>query len=154
MDSTKEPFIFYLTLDEALPSTFYIFNKTLKDLGYILVPVRIDQLQSLVATTEQDHVVVINSVTDSKEYKLFNDKVRNLLKFVLKSKRLTYMQLSSFSKLNDARNYSLTKNYYFLKYPLNARVLSSKIVRYCDLKSEKSSKWPGGTRAHLKGLAA
>lgn len=150
--NANTPFIFYLTLEENLPKTFYVFDRALKDLGYILVPVRIDQLQSLVSTTEQTQIVVIASVTDTKELKLYNEKVRGLLRFVLKSKRLTFMHLSSFARHNDSKLYSMSKNYFFMKFPLDARLLSAKIARYHDLKSETNLKWPGGKRAGLGAI--
>lgn len=154
MDSKINPFIFFLTLEDNLPESFYIFDRNLKDLGYILVPVKVDQLQSLAASTQQEELIVLCSVVGSREYKIFNEKVRNLLKFVLKSKRITLMQMSSFSRLNDSRLYSQQKNYYFLKYPLDARLLSATIARFHLLKSEKSSKWPGGRRAGVTGMVA
>lgn len=153
MDAKQSPFIFYLTLEESLPGTYYTFDRTMRDLGFILVPVRIDQLQTLVASTDQNHVIILSSVIDSRELKSFNEKVRGLLKFILKSKRITFMQLSSFSKLNDTRQFAMGKNYYFLKYPLDARVLSAKIARFHEEKTGETSKWPGGKRAGVKSLA-
>ena len=153
MERNDTPFIFYLTLEENLPKTFYVFDHMLKDLGFILVPVRIDQLQTLVAATDQTQIIVIASVVDSREMKLYNDKIRGLLRYVLKSKRLTFMHLSSFTKLNDMKLYSMSKNYYFMKYPLDARLLAKKIARYHDLKSEQNTRWPGGKRAGLGAVA-
>ncbi len=146
------PFIFYLTLEESLSKSFYTFDRALKDLGFILVPVRIDQLQSLLASTDQTQIVVITSTSDTRELKLYNEKVRGLLRYVLKSKRITFMHLSSFSKINDSKLYSMSKNYFFLKYPLDARLLSAKIARYHDLKSQSNLRWPGGKRAGLGAI--
>jgi hypothetical protein len=148
------PFIFYLTLQDSLPNAFYTFDRTLKDLGFILVPVKVDQLQSLLATSDQEQIIVISSITDVREMKLYNEKVRRLLKYLLKSKRLTFMHLSSFSKLSDAKSFAIYKNYYFLKYPLDARKLSDQIARYHDLKLKQNSRWPGGTRAGVRSVAA
>lgn len=150
--NANTPFIFYLTFDENLSKSFYTFDRALKDLGFILVPVRIDQLQSLISSTDQTQIVVISSVTDTRELKLYNEKVRGLLRYVLKSKRLTFMHLSSFSKINDSKQFSMSKNYFFLKYPLDARLLSAKIARYHDLKSESNLRWPGGKRAGLGAM--
>jgi hypothetical protein len=147
--NSNTPFIFYLTLEENLPRAFYSFDKSLKTLGYMLVPVRIDQLQSLVSTADQTQIIVISSVSDIKEMNLYNERVRGLLKYVLKSKRITFMHCSSFSKLNDFKQFALKKNYYFLKYPLDAALLSKKIVRYYELKSDQNVRWPGGKRAGL-----
>lgn len=149
MEYKTSPFIFFLTLEDNLPSSFYTFDRSLRDLGFILVPVRIDQLQVLSSFTDQPNIVVLCSVVDFREYKLFSEKVRGLLKFVLKSKRINFMQLSSFSRLNDSKLYSFQKNYYFLKYPLDSRTLSHQIVKFYHLKSEESSRWPGGKRAGM-----
>lgn len=147
-------FIFYLTLSETLPSAFYTFNKHFKDLGYMLVPIRIDQLQSILSASEQTQIVVISSVTDSKEMKQYNEKVRSLLKYVLKSKRLTFMLLSSFSRLSDSKIYFKQKNYYFMKYPIDAGLFSKKIARYYELKSEQNVlRWPGGRRAGVGAIS-
>ncbi len=143
---SQAPFIFYLTLEENLPSTFYTFNHIFKDLGFMLLPVRMDQLQTLVSSSDQNQFVVITSISSFKEFKLYNEKVRGLLKFLMKCKRLTFMQLSSFSKLDDSKLFSFYKNYYFLKYPVDAQLLAGKIARYYDLKSEQNSRWPGGRR--------
>jgi hypothetical protein len=154
MDNNREtPFIFYLTLEENLSNSFYVFDRTLKDLGMMLVPIRIDQLQTLVSSTDQTQIVVICSVTDSKEMKLYHEKVRNFLKYILNSKRITFMHLSSFSKLNDTRLFSTNKNYFFMKCPIDARVLSTKIARYYVQKSEENTRWPGGRRGRA-GLGA
>ena len=141
------PFIFYLSLEDTLPSTFYTFDKHFKELDFILVPVKIDQLQILIASSDQEQVIVLCSVTNVREYRLYNEKVRKFLKFILKSKRLTFMHLSSFSKLNDMKNFVIQKNYYFIRYPLNAKELSFKISRYHALKKEQHTVWPGGKRA-------
>lgn len=153
LNESRSPFIFYLTLEENLSSTFYAFDKHFKDLGYILVPVYVDQLQSLVSLTEQEHVVVLSSVTDSREFKTYNEKVRGVLKYLLRSRRITFMHLSSFNKINDSTLYKLSKNYFFLRYPVNAKELAWKICRYQKLKSEQSTAWPGGKRAGLGMMA-
>lgn len=151
MENTH-PFIFFLTLEERLPEQFYIFDRLFKEQNYILVPVRVDQLQQLVASTEQNHVMVLSCVSSFREYKLFNDKVRKILKYVLKSRRLSFVKLSSFSKLNDTRLHSLTKNYYFIKNPVDARMITERIANFHEAKSEKSQIWPGGHKT-LSGVA-
>ena len=113
-----------------------------------------DQLQALVAASEQEQVVVLCSVTDSREFRVYNEKIRKFLKYVLKSKRLTFMHLSSFGKLNDVKLFFHQKNYYFLKYPIDAKSLSTKIAKYHALKTEQRTVWPGGRRSTLSPGAA
>ena len=148
-NETLNPFIFFLTLEDQLPKNYYIFDRYLKDLGFILVPVKIDQLQSLVSASDQEQVIVLCSVSDSREYRIYNEKVRGFLKFILKYKRITFMHMSSFSKLNDQRLFALQKNYYFFKFPFSAKDLSFKISRYHALKKDQRTIWPGGRRATL-----
>ena len=150
MDKTENtPFIFFLVLDENLPRVFFIFQRTLKHYGFILVPVKIDQLQKILSDSDQNQVIVVSSVMNSFEMKIYNEKVRELLKYILKSKRLTFMLLSSFLKVSDFNLFSFSKNYFFLKYPLDASLLSAKIARYYELKSKTNMKWPGGRRAGI-----
>jgi hypothetical protein len=146
----KSPsFIFFLCLGDTPSKSFYIFDKYLKELGFILVPVKVDQIQSLISASDQEQVIVLSSVSDAKEYKMYNEKVRGILKYILKSKRLTFMHLSSFSKLNDQNLYSILKNYFFMKYPINAKELCLKIGKYHAMKKEQRTVWPGGRRAGL-----
>lgn len=146
------PFIFYLILEENLPKNFFIFNNLFNEIGFVLVPVRIDQLQKLMSCSDQSQMILLCSISDSKEYKIYNEKIRGLLKFFLKSKRLSFFHLSSFSKLNDSKVFSHQKNYFFMKYPFDARDLSKKIARYYELKSERTLSWPGGKRAGVGAL--
>ncbi len=146
------PFVFYLTLEETLPKNFYLFHKLFSEIDFVLVPVRIDQLQKLISCTDQSQIILISSVSDSKEYKSYNEKIRGLLKFFLKSNRLSFFHLSSFSKLNDSKVHSLHKNYFFMKFPFDARDLSRKIARYYEIKSEKTLSWPGGKRAGIGAI--
>jgi hypothetical protein len=146
MENTR-PFIFFLTLEEQLPEQFYVLDKLFKESHYILVPVRVDQLQQLVASTEQTHVMVLSCVSNFRQYKLYNDKVRKILKFVLKSRRISFFELSSFSRLNDTRAHHLTRNYFFIKNPVDARALTDRMMAFHEARSEKSDLWPGGSKS-------
>ena len=141
---TKNPFIFFLLLDEILPRTFFVFNKYLQELGFILVPVKKDQLETLKAFSDQEHLIVMTSVMDSSEFKIYNSEIRHLLKYFLKSRRVSFFLFSSFSLLDDAKNFSIIKNFFFLNYPLNAREISWRLVRYHSIKMGELIRWPGG----------
>jgi hypothetical protein len=151
--SGASTFIFFLTLDGGLPSAFYVLDRSLRERNLILVPVRIDQFQRLLASTDQTRITVVASVADSRELRLYTERARGLLKFLLKSKRLTFLLLSSFSRLNDTKEHALTRNYFFLKYPIDAQLLAVRIARYHELNTEKNIRWPGGRRAGLGAVA-
>jgi hypothetical protein len=148
----SQPFIFFVTVGEKLPQTFFKLDYQLKQKGIILVPIAIDQLQVMVSSGAQNHYIAVTSVSSFAEYKIYNEKVRHLLKFVLRKANISFFNLSSFQKLNDTNLFRMTKNYFFLKYPLNTEVLGEKLVRYLELKSEKVARWPGGKRAGVKHL--
>ena len=145
------PIIFFLTLEERLPPSYYQLNEVFKDHGMVLVPVKADQVQSLAFSTEQSNIIILCSVSNLQEFKSYT-KIRPLMKFILRSKRISFINLSSFSTLNDSKNFVLQKNYFFVKYPVDARVLAAKVTRYHELKTEQSSKWPGGKRAGLSPM--
>lgn len=149
----SRPFIFFLTLDERLPESFYVFDGLFREFEHILVPVRVDQLQQLVSRSEQDHVLVISCVSSVRDYKRFNEKVRSVLKYLLKSRRLSFFELSSFSRLNDSRTLGNLKNYFFLKNPVDARLLVERLVAYNEMKSSQSNLWPGKPKPLPAGVA-
>lgn len=147
------PFFFFVTLGGKLPEVFFKLDAQLKKQGVILVPVAIDQLQVMVSSGAQNHYIAITSVNSFAEYKIYNERVRHLLKFVLRKSNISFFNLCSFQKLNDSNQFRMTKNYFFLKYPLNTDTLGEKLVRYMDLKSEKLARWPGGKRAGVKHIS-
>lgn len=153
-NSAVDPFIFYLTLEEDLSPLYYKFNAHLKEQGFILLPIKVDQLQTLLASTDQSQVIVLCSVSDSREYKLYNEKVRGFLKYILKSKRITFMHMSSFSKLNDMKSYAIFKNYYFVKFPFDAKEFSLRVSKYYYLKLKQNTRWPGGRRAGVNLISS
>jgi rRNA pseudouridine-1189 N-methylase Emg1 (Nep1/Mra1 family) len=151
-NSNPSPFIFFLTISESLSQHYYIFDSHFKELGFVLVPVKMDQLQSLLASSEQEQIIIVASVSDGREYKSFNEKIRNRLKFILKSKRINFVLLSSFSRLNDKKNFSMQKNYFFMKFPLDAKQVCSKIAQFHEMRLGQKTIWPGGRRASVGGM--
>lgn len=144
--------IFYLTTKLELTHEFFSLNQTFNDAGCVLVPVRVDQLQNLATMTEQEHIIVLNVIRNSQELMSFNKGVRHLLRYILKSKRITFFNLSSFDSTDDSRVHFHSKNYFFLKLPIDVKLMSKKIARYYTLKQKDKVAWPGGKRAGLASL--
>lgn len=144
--------IFYLTSHPELPKEFFFFSKLFAQRDFILVPVKVDQLQNLALSTEQEHIIVINTIKNSEELKNYNKYARHLLKYVLKSKRITFFNLSSFAASDDSKVYYNLKNYFFIKLPIDARILTNNLVRYYGLKQSEKIAWPGGRRASLSSV--
>lgn len=150
----NQPFVFYLTLDEVPPKEFYPFAEQLKQQGFLLLPVKLDQIQSLMSVCEQDQIMIICSVNSSIEFKNYQIKIRKYLKNILQSKRVTFLHLSPFDKLNDQKAYHMLKNYYFIKFPVNVKRLSQTIGQYYHYKKNEKAMWPGGKRSQaISGLA-
>jgi hypothetical protein len=148
----SSPFIFFLMLGDILPKSYFVFDKLFREYGFVLVPVKMDQLQQLASAAEQGQLIFFTSTLDAKEYRQYNERIRPLLKYVLKSRRITFLHISSFKRLDDSTRYIMAKNYFFLKYPLDARILVARVARYYEFKSAENSKWPGGKRGGLHGV--
>lgn len=144
--------IFYLTCNNELSKEYFYFNELFNQHEFILVPVKVDQLQNIAASTEQEHIMVINTIKNSQELRDFNKYARHLLKYVLKSKRISFFNLSSFGSANDSRAFFHSKNYFFINLPIDAKILTKKLIKYYQLKKSQSIAWPGGKRAGLSSL--
>jgi len=144
----KNTLIFFLLLGENLPNSFFVFDRVLRELGLTLIPVSNDQLQILKSYSSQDNVFVICSTTGSKEFKTFNTKVRELLKFLLQSEKFIFIKMSSFCSLNDEKKFVMLKNYFFINYPVDAKKVAAWISHSIKIKSEVNNEWPGGKKAN------
>lgn len=142
-------FIFYLTIEENLPRNYYLLDEKFKVHGFILMPIKVDQLQAIISASLQEQVIIICNVTNSNEYKLYNSHIRKYVKNALKSKRTSFFLLSSFSKINDKKYLPQSENYYFLKYPLCGETLALHLRDFYLAKSSSSSLWPGGRRTTI-----
>jgi hypothetical protein len=146
--NTKTTLIFFLLLDESLPHSYFVFDRVLKEVGLTLIPVTNDQLQILKSYSSQDNVFVICSTTGSKEFKTFNTKIRELLKFLLQSEKFIFIKMSSFCALNDEKKFAMLKNYFFINYPVDAKKVAAWISHSIRIKSEVNNEWPGGKKAN------
>ena len=142
-------FIFYLTLEENLPRNYYLLDEKLKEHGFMLMPIKVDQLQAIISASMQEQVIILCSVANSNEFKLYNNYVRKYVKNALKSKRTSFFLLSSFSKINDKKYLPQSENYFFLKYPMCGETLAMHLSDFYLAKSSNSTLWPGGRRATI-----
>ncbi|MFA5582997.1 MAG: hypothetical protein WDA09_02185 [Bacteriovoracaceae bacterium] len=148
----EQTIIFFLTCQSELPKEYFYFNALFGQQNFILVPVKVDQLQNLAASTDQEHIIVINTITKSEELKNYNKYARHLLKYVLKSKRISFFNISSFGSSNDTKVHFHSKNYFFINLPIDAKILSDKLIKYYELKRTEKIAWPGGKRAGLSSV--
>lgn len=148
----EQTIIFYLTSQSQLPREFFFFSELFAKKNVMLVPVRVDQLQNLALSTEQEHIIVINTIKNTEELKNYNKYARHLLKYVLKSKRISFFNLSSFAASDDTRIYFNFKNYFFINLPIDARILTNKLIKYYVLKQSEKIAWPGGRKASVSSV--
>jgi|GEM_PF-2979504 len=137
------PSFFYLVFDEQIPKHFYEFRQHLSREGVMLVPIRIEQVQSILSTTSQEQIILIQSVANVQQLNQYQKKIRPYLKYILKSKRITLLHFSSFSKIDDSKQFHSLRNYFFIRFPVSLFELAPKIVRYYELKSTELTLWPG-----------
>jgi hypothetical protein len=152
MSGERLSFIFFISLEESLPVAYYRLRQALLIEGFTLVPVKLDQIQSLISITDQKEIMVICSVTSFREVKNYNQKVRPYLKYILSSKKISYFCLSSFLQCDDYKRYSQTKNYFFVKYPFTLSQFSQMLSVHFKSRLKQASSWPGGKRSRLSGV--
>ncbi len=68
---------------------------------------------------------------------------------IFKSKKDGQIDKMEIPALSPMCLYVIQKNYYFLKFPFNAKDICFKFSRYHSLKKDQLTIWPGGRRATL-----
>lgn len=140
MANEENPFVFYLELEQYFNNHFFNFNHFFQKKDFILLPVTLDQLQQLASLTEQSEVIVICSVSSFQQMKVYEQKVRGVLKFFLKDKRFNFILISSFSHLDDKKYFKNNSSYSFFNYPLDVKKVVQNIVDYYFYKNNNKNR--------------
>lgn len=144
-------FFFWLKLEDKLDEMYLLVSQELSSRGIQLLPVTIDQISKLAALTPLSHITVLCSTRHSKQYMYFKKAVYPMLKYLLRQEKLTFFNLSSFSRV-DVQQRVARQNYFFLKYPLNLNSICDKLIKFHEIRLAKSQTWPGGKKAKVPGL--
>ena len=146
----QDNFFFWLKLEDKLDEMYLQVSQELSRKGIQLIPVTVDQISKLAALTNLSHLTVICSTRHSKQFMTFRKSVHPILKYLLRQEKLTFFNLSSFSKLEIPQK-TTRQNYFFLKYPLNLNSICDKLIKFHEIRLENSQTWPGGKRAKVPG---
>lgn len=142
MNEENNPWILYLTLSNKLPKKFYLLDRTLKKLGYTLVPMTYSTLLNL--ATESQGLNVICMVSNAQELFRYSKKVRKILKYMVQNKIINLHVLSSFTQINDTAAFRRDRSYHFVSLPIDIRSFSINLVESINEKSKTKTQWPGG----------
>jgi len=150
---TQDNFFFWLKLEDKLDEMYLMTSQELSQRGIQLIPVSIDQISKLAALTNLSHLTLICSTRHAKQFISFKKQVHPILKYLLRQERLTFFNLSSFSKL-EVQQKTSRQNYFFLKYPLNLSSICDKLIKFHDIRLTNSQTWPGGKRSKVPNAGA
>ncbi len=138
--------IFYLTFGQKLPKVFYDLAVTFKNKGLTLVPVELDQLLDFYQGKKNVHVVV---VTKNQFEKKAYQKSLKIINHALRSGKMFFYHLSSFSDIDLRKEKGRINNYSFISLPISIEVLAQAVKNSFLIKQNSIQKWPGGRRGRL-----
>lgn len=144
---SKESWIFYLKLQKELPKEYFRLDQELKMYGKSLVPMTIRSLGESIKKSKKIHVLIV--VRNLDEFRYFNSKVKKILKFMVRTGRVSLYVTSSFNAVNDT-TIMRRDFYYFMKLPVSYSFLCQSIAKVVDSNDANAYKWPGGSRSQFK----
>ena len=143
-----ERFIFFLKFTSELPFEFFQFSDKLSDYGIKLVPIRPQELSSMMSAK---HVFVLGLNNSIRTNQLFQLYRKNFLDYAILSKRVDLYDVTTFSRLNSELALRAQRNQNYIHIPLPDtidEIVNKVLVAYMK-KNSDVQKWPGGRRAKL-----
>ena len=142
-------FIFYLQTKTELDNTFLNLSDILSKLSISLLPIRVEELNSL-DKTHKNHLVILRN--DLNSGFLFNDLRKKFLDMAMLSGRIAIYDISSFSEIENQQKLEGKDVYRFIPLPADMKNVAMKIA--VDYFKEKNNRdeWPGGKRAKLPSM--
>jgi hypothetical protein len=140
-------FVFYIAMGETLPKYYYDLAHALREVDLTLVPVQLDQLLIMHQGKKRIHAVCVTS--NMREFKIFQKRIKKVLKQSIMSKLLSLYHLSSFSKLNLHNELGRMDNYHFVNLPVQDKTFAHALLKFYKVAINNVKKWPGGRRGKL-----
>lgn len=141
---TKTQWIFFLRLSAKLSRQYIDLSQRFKQNGQTLIPVDVSNLLSV--NSKEDRINVIVMIDGFKEAQYYHKKIRNILKYWMKSKRFNIFLASSFGLLDDSKIFGLTGNYHYYQLPIHIDEFCDNISSSIQDIASKRRKWPGTSR--------
>ncbi len=145
MKTQVQKWIYYLSYTEELPENFFKLSRELSKLGYMLLPIKPDQVYLFVLDHMIPHIVTITG--SMQEHQLWSKAMHRKLNYFVMNKKIHLYHLSSFKKAAyiNQRN----EHYHFMHLPCKTNLLALKLVEFHEKNKPESKVWPGGRRAKL-----
>lgn len=146
MNTVTTRWIYFLNYEqETLPANFFKLSSELSRLGFMLLPIKPEQVHLFVQDKTIPHIVTITS--NQTEQIGFKRAMQSKLNFLMMNKKIQLYHLSSFSeaKFDGKRN----DYYHYMKLPCKVDLLAMRLASFYEEKKPESKQWPGGKRAKL-----
>jgi hypothetical protein len=139
--------IFFLTSNGNIPKWYIGLSESLNRKNIQCVPIKLDQLNSLVGKSEQMHVICFESSLKGK--KLYGGRVKNFFDLAIKMNKLVLYHVSSFREFDILSRYKRSQSYNYFHLPITIDMVVSKISSIYFDKSSQIEEWPGGRRGGM-----
>jgi hypothetical protein len=143
MMDAKSDWIFYLKLTPKLNNKFFEIDRHFKQKGFTLIPVSVSDLIAVNRGENKFQVILIADGFEQARY--YHKKIRKILKYWMRSKRINLFIGSSFELLDDSAIYGLTDCYFYYKLPIKTKEFCDKIGTKIKEKQDHDKKWPGSS---------
>ncbi|MBD65229.1 MAG: hypothetical protein CME62_08480 [Halobacteriovoraceae bacterium] len=139
--------VYYLKLQKDLTDEFLTLDSKIKQNGKSLIPVTLGTLQEIVHDQSSLHLIIV--IRTMREYSYFNRKVKKIMKYYIRSGKVSLYIASSFNGVNDTA--IMKRDFYnFVKLPVSYKYLANMVSDMVDVKEFGVEKWPGGLRSSFQ----
>ena len=141
----REGFIIFIQWTSHLPEDYFIIAKLFRPWDIRVVPIKYDQLMKYHLNS---HKIVLSITLDMTLTQLKLKTLQRFLNFPIKTGRLTFFDISSYSNLNTESEY-FKKYYKFFPLPMKYTDIVEKVASYFFVQNKSENYWPGGRRSRL-----
>ncbi|MFZ4713940.1 MAG: hypothetical protein ACOYL6_09525 [Bacteriovoracaceae bacterium] len=146
MSTNTTRWIYFLNYEqEKLSDHFFKLSSELSRLGFMLLPIKADQVHLFLQDKTTPHIVSITS--NLLEQTGWRRAMLMKLNFFIKSKKIHLYHISSFgeAKFDGRKN----DHYHYMKLPCKVDLLALRLAAFHEEAKSESKEWPGGKRAKL-----
>lgn len=136
--------IYFLSIEEELPPSYYKLAKEFLKNGYSLVPIKLDQISHFY--DDEEFLNLVCSVESFSAQMKFKKSIFARLNYYIVNKKINLFHISSFQVEKFSKKQPC---YFYFQLPCPTSVLVYKIKDLCETLRKDAKVWPGGRRAKI-----
>jgi hypothetical protein len=136
---SKEKIIIFLQLGNQITEDYIRLSVTLSNRGIKLVPMKFDDIMAL---PKYKRLVIMAMINDFSSFDQFKKLQKRYFEFAVLNKKTRLIHISCFSPIKYLLKEIKTKNYLFLKLPIDFDILGKEVHEFYETKARDFSYWP------------